>query len=61
MPGPSGFWERVDALFARVERDPDFRRRLITTLWWVSVGFVVFGMAVILWVLMGRSWPPTGL
>lgn len=61
MAGSSGFWDRVDALFARVERDPEFRRRLFKALWYVSLGFVVFGFGVILWVAMGGDWPPAAL
>lgn len=61
MPGSSGFWDRVDALFARVERDPAFRERVFRVLWWVSVGFVVFGFTVILWIALGGDWPPPAL
>jgi cytoskeletal protein RodZ len=61
MTGSSGFWDRVDALFARVEQDPEFRARLFVWLWWISVAFVVFGLGVILWVSVGNEWPPDAI
>ncbi len=54
-----GFWDRLEGVFHRLERDPEFASNVFRWLWIVSVGFVLFGFLVMAWVLLlGGDWPP---
>jgi len=48
------FWARVEAWLLDLQRDRERAARYFRVAYWISLGFVVFGFAVMLLVLLGK-------